>query len=174
MFGLTQLGAVHTAVSLVAVVAAAVALVRHREISPRQRSGQVYLIATIITCLTGFGIFRHGGFGPPHALGILTLIALGIGYAAGRGSFRGLSRRIEIVAYTTTVFFHTIPGVTESLTRLPPGAPIASSAQAPIFPVLYGIFFVIFLVGVTLQVRWLGAHQVSPLAPTDEMQRRGG
>jgi len=66
-----------------------------------------------------------------------------------------LSRRIEIIVYTLTVFFHSVPGVTESLTRLPPEAPIAASQEAPIFPVIYGICFVMFLAGVTLQIRWL-------------------
>jgi uncharacterized membrane protein len=171
MFGLTQLGVLHTAVSLVAVAAAIVALARHKEITTRQRAGQVYIASTVIACLTGFGIFQHGGFGPPHALGILTLIALGLAYAAGRGAFGRASRRLEIVAYTLTVFFHSIPGVTESLTRLPPGAPIAPSQEAPIFPVLYGIFFVIFLVGVTLQVRWLKAHEPVPHPDWDEDRR---
>jgi hypothetical protein len=79
-----------------------------------------------------------------------------------------LSRRIEIIVYTLTVFFHSIPGVTESLTRLPPEAPIAASQEASIFPVIYGISFVISLVGVTLQIRWLkehGGEVVSALAP---------
>ena len=159
MFGLTPLGVIHTAASLVAIVAAIVAFARHKEISMRQRAGQVYIATTVITCLTGFGIFQHGGFGPPHALRILTLIALGVAYAAGRGAMGRLSRRIEIIAYTLTVFFHSVPGVTESLTRLPPEAPIAASQEAAIFPVIYGISFVIFLVGVTLQVRWLKEHE---------------
>jgi uncharacterized membrane protein len=170
MLGLTTLGVVHTALSLVAVVAAIAALVRYKEISPRQRIGQVYIVATILTCLTAFGIFQHGGFGPPHALGILTLIALGVAYAAGRGLLGRASRRVEIIAYTLTVFFHSVPGVTESLTRLPPGAPLVASQEAPIFPVIYGIFFVIFLIGVTLQVRWLAAHEPVPQA-LDETHR---
>ena len=169
MFGLTQLGVLHTLVSLVAVAAAVIALVRYKEISPRQRTGLVYIVATIIVCLTGFGIFQHGGFGPPHALGIITLVTLAIAYAAGNRVFGQLSRRIEIIAYSTTVFFHSVPGVTESLTRLPPGAPIASSQEDPMFPVIYGIFFVIFLVAVTLQVRWLGAH--APALTADEETR---
>jgi len=28
-------------------------------------------------------IFQHGGFGKPHALGIVTLILLGMAYVAG-------------------------------------------------------------------------------------------
>ncbi len=41
MFGLTPLGVIHTAASLVAIVAAIVAFARHKEISMRQRAGQV-------------------------------------------------------------------------------------------------------------------------------------
>jgi len=80
MFGLTQLGVIHTAISLIAVAAGLIALLRDREISPRNTLGKVYVITTVLVCLTGFGIFQHGGFGKPHVLGIITLIVLGIAY----------------------------------------------------------------------------------------------
>src|SRR5882762_1114728 len=74
MFGLTQLGVIHTAISLIAVAAGLIAFFRDKEISPRNGVGKIYIIATVLTCLTGFGIFQHGGFGKPHTLGIITLI----------------------------------------------------------------------------------------------------
>jgi hypothetical protein len=49
IFGLTSLGVVHTAISLVAVAAGVAALVRYREISPRNLTGQVYVVATVLT-----------------------------------------------------------------------------------------------------------------------------
>ena len=76
MLGLTPLGAIHTAISIVAVGAGAIALSRDGLISPINRLGKTYIVATAITCLTAFGIFQHGGFGKPHVLGILTLIVL--------------------------------------------------------------------------------------------------
>ena len=160
-FGLTPLGVLHTIVSLVAIAAGIAALVRYREISPRSRAGRVYVASTVVVCLTGFGIFQHGGFGPPHALGIITLATLGVAYAAGRGRFGRFSRRLEIVTYSLTFFFHSIPGVTESLTRLPYGHPLVKTQEDPVFPMIYGAFFVIFLVLVVLQVRWLGAHEAT-------------
>ena len=57
MAGLTTLGVIHTAISLIAVAAGFIALIRDKEISPRNRVGQVYVIMTVLTCLTGFGIF---------------------------------------------------------------------------------------------------------------------
>jgi hypothetical protein len=49
MFGLTPLGAVHTAISLVAVVAGLVAPVRDKRITPSNRTGRIYLVTTILT-----------------------------------------------------------------------------------------------------------------------------
>src|SRR2546426_10154969 len=82
MFGLTPLGTLHTAISLIAVVAGFVALARDKEISTRSAAGSLFFWGTVITCLTGFGIFQHGGFGKPHVLGIVTLIVLGGAWGA--------------------------------------------------------------------------------------------
>ncbi len=87
--GLTSLGIVHTAISLIAVIAGLIALFRYKEITLRTGWGRIFVWTTVLTCLTGFGIFQHGGFGKPHALGILTLAALAVGAAAGRGAFFG-------------------------------------------------------------------------------------
>jgi uncharacterized membrane protein len=80
---LTSLGVLHAAIGRVAVAAAIVARVRYKEISPKTLTGKVYVITTVLTCLTGFGIFQHGGFGKPHALGIITLVALGAALLPG-------------------------------------------------------------------------------------------
>ncbi len=132
MLGLTSLGTIHTAISLIAVVAGLIAFVRDKEISPRNGVGKIYVIATVLTCLTAFGIFQHGGFGKPHALGIITLVVLGVAYVAGYTKLYGrLSPYIETVSYSATFLFQMIPGITETSTRLPLGAPLVANAQAP-------------------------------------------
>ena len=163
MFGLTQLGAVHTAISLVAVAAGLIALFRDKEISPRNGVGKIYIIATILTCLTGFGIFQHGGFGKPHALGIITLIVLGVAYVAGYTKLYGrLSPYIETVSYSATFLFHLIPGITETATRLPLGAPLLPNANAPALQAATAVLVVLFLIGAALQVRRLRARLGRP------------
>lgn len=72
---LTPLGTVHTLLSLVAVVAALVALIRDGGVAPRSGIGRVYIWSLVATCLTGLPIFRHGTIGPPHISGVLTLVA---------------------------------------------------------------------------------------------------
>jgi uncharacterized membrane protein len=152
MAGLTTLGIIHTAISLVAVGSGIVSLVRHGEISLKNGVGRTYVVTTVLTCLTGFGIFQHGGFGKPHMLGIITLVVLGIAYAGGRKRLGRLSTYVETVCYSMTFFFHLVPGVTEGLTRLPVSAPIASGPDDPLIQKLVGICFLLFLIGATLQV----------------------
>lgn len=156
-YGLTNLGIVHTFISLIAVGTGAAMLIRDGLISPRSGLGRVYIICTVIVCLTGFGIFQHGGFGKPHALGIITLVTLGIAwYAAGRATTFGIpSKYVETIAYMSTFFFHIVPGITESATRLPYGSPLATGPEDPLVLKSIGFCFVLFLIGVVVQVRKL-------------------
>ena len=156
MFGLTPLGVVHTAISLIAVAAGLIAFIRFQKIPPGHALGKIYIWTTVLTCLTGFGIFQHGGFGKPHVLSILTLAVLALAAVAGRTALFGrASKYIETVSYSLTFFFHMIPGVTETFTRLPSGAPLFSSPEDPALQKVVGAFFAVFVVGAFLQVRQL-------------------
>jgi hypothetical protein len=153
MFGLTSLGVLHTAISLVALAAGFVALARYKEISTRTAAGIVFVAGTALSCATGFGIFQHGGFGNPHILGIVTLVVLGIAGLAEYSAFFGrASRYVETVSYSLAFFFHFIPGTVETLTRLPAGSPYLSNPDDPKAQPIIGVFFLIFLIGATLQV----------------------
>jgi uncharacterized membrane protein len=153
IYGLTQLGVVHTLISLIAVAAGVIAFFRYGKISPAYTVGKVYVVTTILTCITGFGIFQHGGFGKPHVLGIITLVVLAVAAIAGRTSLFGrASAYVETISYTLTFLFHMIPAITETSTRLPLGAPLLASAEAPELKTATGVLFVLFLVGVAWQV----------------------
>jgi hypothetical protein len=155
----TPFGAFHTVIGVVAVVAGLAALVRYVEISPRSLAGKIYIAATILTCLTGFGIFHHGGFGKGHVLGIITLVVLGIACIAGSTNLFGrASRYVETVSYSMTFFFHMIPTVNETATRFPLEAPLATSLEAPGLQAAAGVLFLLFLVGAFLQVRRLRSN----------------
>lgn len=162
MLGLTTLGLIHTAISLIALAAGTIALLRDHEISPLKGVGQIYLWATVLTCLTGFGIFEHGGFGKPHALGVLTLLVLGLATVSQRTSLFGRAAAYVVtISYSLSYFFHFIPGVTETFTRVPAGRPLFSSPEDPALEKAVGVLFLLFLVGVTLQVRRLRALRPS-------------
>lgn len=152
MLGITPFGMFHTVISLIAVVAGIVALVRDGKITPRDRVGQIYVIMTILTCLTGFFIFHHGGFGKPHILGIITLVMLGIATIAGYSNvFGSASRYVETISYSATFLFHWIPAITETSTRFPLGAPLAANADALGLQIATAVLIVLFLIGATVQ-----------------------
>jgi len=154
MFGLTLLGIVHTAISLVAVAAGAACLFRDKEISLRTSMGRAYVATTVLTCVTSLPIVQHGGFGKPHALAVITLVVLLLGYVSAKTPLFGrASPYIEVVSYSATFFFHLVPAVTETLTRLPYGSPVFDGPDAPGLQAISGVLFVLLIVGATLQVR---------------------
>ena len=159
MLGLTTLGIIHTAISLIAVGAGIVALVRDKQIIGRNRIGQIYIWTTIVTCLTGFPIMQHGGFGAPHVTGVITLLTLVIAWQAGRGKWFGRAARyVEVVSYSATFLFHMIPAFVETSTRLPAGAPLVTNRDGLEVQLATGILFLLFLIGAALQVRRLLAR----------------
>ena len=160
MFGLTSLGIFHTLISLAAVALGAYALIRDGKISWDNTIGKAYVITTIIVCVTGFGIFQHGGFGKPHQLGVITLIVFAIAFAAGSKTklFGSYSPYVETVCYSMTFFFHLVPAVTETATRLPLDGPLAASPEDPNIQMVIGGCFILFLIGSTIQVRLLRAR----------------
>jgi uncharacterized membrane protein len=149
---LSAFGIFHTAIALVAVAAGIRALGRHGEIGFGTPAGRAYVLLTAATSITGLFIFRHGGFGPPHALAILTLLVLAISHAAEKfGKPGGFSRYVAVLGYSLTLFFHLIPGLTETGTRLPVGTPAFSGPEDPTLQALVGAGFLVYLAGAALQ-----------------------
>lgn len=166
MFGLTQLGFLHTLLGLVALVAGATCFVREGAISTRTRAGQVFIGTTVLTCLSGLGIFQRGGFNIAHALSIVTLVTLAIAFLAERRRIvGGLSPYVATVAFSLSYFFHWIPGTTETFTRFPLGAPLFSSPEDPNLARTIGVLFLLFVVGAAVQVWQLRARSAPPALP---------
>ncbi len=151
---LSTFGLVHTAISVLAAAAGIAAFIRHRAIGSHTRSGRLYIAATVLSCLSGFFIFAHGGFGKPHVLGVLTLAVLGLALAAERSLVFGRrAAKVAVAAYSLSFYFHLIPAVTETSTRLPRQSPLVSSAESPALAAAYGLMFLVFLVAVRRQLR---------------------
>ena len=150
------IGWFHIAIGIIALSSGGFTLAKFKEISLQTRSGQIYLVTTLITAGTALAIFQHGEFGPAHVLAVLTLLALAVGTVAETMKpFGKLSRQVQAVSYSATLLFHSIPAVTDGLLRLPPGDPVLTSIEDPILKMCYLGLLVLFLVGVSLQLRWI-------------------
>lgn len=163
MAGITPFGAFHTAISLIAVFAGLIALVRHGEILFRDRSGRTYVCFTVGSCVTGLFIYHHGGFGEPHVLAIMTLVVLAAAHLAERrNAFGGAARYVAVIGNSLTLFFHMIPGFTETGTRLPKGDPLFASRESPELLAAVAGAFVVFLAGATIQAVRIRSRRTAP------------
>jgi len=155
---ITALGWFHTVMGIVALASGTVALFKFREITLQSGTGKVYLVTTLITAATALAIFQHGGFGPAHALAVMTLLALALGTLASVTNLFGrLSRYVRAIGYSSTLLFHSIPAVTDALMRLPVGDPILTSIEDPLLRQCYLVLLALFIIGMVLQLRWI--HQ---------------
>ncbi len=142
---LSLLGIIHTVISILALFFAVIALIRDGKIDPLNGLGKGYVVLTILTCLTSFGIMKTGHFTPAHALSVLVLLILPIGiYARSIRFFGAAGEKIEIIAMSLTLFFSFIPAVTETLTRLPIAHPIAAAPDAPVVKMSFLVLILVF------------------------------
>ena len=153
---ISPFGWFHTIVGIIAILSGVVTLAKYKVIELSNRSGQIYLLCTLITAASALGIFRHGGFGVAHALGVLTLLALAGGTLAAKTRILGnLSPYAQAMSYSATLLFHMIPAITDGLMRLPTSDPIVKDIEDPLLKMFYLAFLVTYLVGFTAQVLWL-------------------
>ena len=153
---MSSLGWFHTLMGITALVSGGFTLAKYKEILLQRRSGQVYLVTTLITAGTALAIFQRGEFGPGHALAAMTLLALAVGtVAATTNIFGKTSRYLQALSYSATLFFHCVPAVTDGLLLLPVGNPVLSSIEDPVLKMCYLALLVLFLLGVSLQMRWI-------------------
>jgi len=145
---LSTLGIIHTVISVIAIIAGFVALFQSGRIDPRSSAGRWYVILTVLTCLTSFGVMKTGKLTPAHGLSVLVLLAI---YA--RRLFGARGPKIETILMSATLFFSFIPAITETLTRLPISHPIAESPDAGPVKTGYLILLIAFVVGLYFQLR---------------------
>lgn len=148
---LSILGIVHTIISILAIIAGFVALFQQGVIDPRSKTGQWYVILTLLTCVTGFPIMRTGHFGPAHALSILVTFLLLVALFS-RKWFGKAGVYSETILMSATFFLSFIPAVNESFTRLPLDHPVAADPSAPIIKMSIMILLGIYVAGVSVQV----------------------
>jgi len=152
---ISPLGAIHTAISLVPVVAGIHGFARYGKIDAATRSGKIYLIGLTLSVITSFGISSTGGLNRGHAFGLLVLLAAFGGLFASRLTFLGrLAPYLSAFGLSFSFFLSLVPGTNETLTRLPPSHPLADGPQSPAVLAVLLLWFGLFIVGFAAQC-WL-------------------
>ena len=149
---LSPLGVVHTAISLIPIVAGVYGFIRYRAIDPATRAGKLYLLGLVLSVVTSFTVSSTGGLNPGHAFGVVILLIAFGGVLAARLRFLGrLAPYLSTFALSFSFLLSLVPGVNETLTRVPAAHPIAAAPMAPVvLQTLLGLAAV-FVIGVAAQ-----------------------
>jgi hypothetical protein len=149
---ISHVGIVHTAISLIPVFAALYSFARYRTIDPKTGAGRVYIIGLVLSVFTSFGLSSTGRFNAGHALGILALLVVLGSLLSARWAWWGSTRPYLVTfGFSFSFFLTLIPGISETLTRLPPAQPFAGSAESPLVRFSLLAWFIVFIVGFALQ-----------------------
>jgi hypothetical protein len=150
---LSSLGAVHTVLSLIPIVAGLLAFVRHGRIDPASGLGKVYWAGMIVSVVTAFGLSSTGGFNPGHALGLLTLLVMACATVAPRLAFLGRAAGyVQVALMSFSFMLLLVPGTNETLSRLPVGHPIGHGPDSPPVKLALACVFALFVLGTGYQM----------------------
>jgi hypothetical protein len=151
---LSTVGYVHTFFGVVGVVLAFYMLIRKGKIDPKSSAGIAYLLAITVSCLLVFALPRNApGINPVpgYVLTLLTLTCLFLGFFIHLSKIR-TRQYIEVLGLSGSFFFSMVPAINETLTRLPVGAPLATSPQDPLVLKSLGVLAVLFVALCVAQV----------------------
>lgn len=155
---MSTLGIIHTVLSLPPIVFGVWGFLRDGRIDPGTRVGRLYLLGMVASILTSFGLSSTGGFNPGHGLGLLALVLMAVGVVASRvGGFGRATPYVETLTLSASFMVLLVPGINETLTRLPAGQPIASSPESPPVQTALLVLVAFFFLGATYQVLKLRA-----------------
>ena len=157
---ISVLGAIHTALSLIPVLAGVAAFIRYGRIDPGNGLGKIYVGGMFASVVTSFGLSSTGHFNPGHALGILALIAVLAGMFAPRIGFLGRAGvYLQTLALSFSFFLLLVPGTNETLSRLPVDHPLASGIDSPVVQSALTGLFALFLIGTAYQMFMLARQR---------------
>ena len=157
---ISALGAGHTLVSLVTFAAGLYSFARYQKIDNATRAARIYVAGMVISVFTSFGLSSTGGFNAGHALGILALIAISGGLLVPRIEALGRARPyLAQFAFSFSFFLLLVPGINETLTRLPIGHPLADGPASPLVRGSLAAWLGIFVLGSALQLVRLRSYR---------------
>jgi len=110
-----------------------------------ERWNGVFLVTTIATSVTGF-MFQSAQFGPPHFVGIISLVLLGFSVAALYAfNLAGPWRWIYAATATLALYLNVFVGVVQAFQKISFLQPLAPTQSEPPFAAAQGLVLVIFL-----------------------------
>jgi hypothetical protein len=113
----------------------------------------IFLVTTVLTSLGGF-LFHSKMIGPPHILGVISLIDLAIAlWALYVGKLAGVWRPTYAVTATIALYLNFFVLVVQAFDKVPALHALAPTGKEPPFAAAQGVVLIAFIVVGVLAVR---------------------
>ena len=143
----------HVIISLIAILAGLVAL--FAMIANRRLNGvtALFLLTTVLTSVTGF-FFHSKAIGPPHIVGVISLVVLAIALWALYGrKLVGVWRPAYVVTAALALYLNCFVGVVQAFDKIPALHALAPKGTEPPFAAAQGATLLLFIVLGYLAIR---------------------
>jgi hypothetical protein len=136
----------HVILSLIGIVSGLVVLLGMWGARRLEAWTALFLASTVATSLTGF-LFHSAHFGPPHVVGLISLVLLVLAVLAFYSyHLAGSWRWVYVVTAVAALYFNVFVGVVQAFQKLPLLQPLAPTGSEPPFLIAQGLVFVAFVV----------------------------
>jgi hypothetical protein len=143
----------HVVISLVAIFSGGVVLLGWLRQQSHAGWTAFFLVTTVLTSVTGF-FFHSTSFGPPHIVGVLSLLILAVAIPALYVfHLAGFWRWVYIVGASAALYLNVFVGVVQAFQKLSFLKPLAPTQSEPPFLIAQVAVMLIFIVLGFLAVR---------------------
>jgi hypothetical protein len=152
-FGTPAFTLLHTALSLIGIVAGLVALFGLLRNNPLNNWTLIFIVTTAATTLTGF-LFPFRGFTPAIGTGIVSSLVLAVTILA-RYAFNmaGPWRWIYVVGAVVSLYLNCFVLVVQGFLKVPALHALAPQGNEPVFALTQGLVLVLFVIAGFIAVR---------------------
>jgi hypothetical protein len=111
--------ALHVIISLIGIGSGIVVVLGMCQGLRLPRWTALFLVTTVLTSATGF-LFHSAAFGPPHVIGVISLVILAVAIVALYvNHLAGAARWIYIVSAIIALWFNAFVGVVQAFQKIP-------------------------------------------------------
>jgi hypothetical protein len=144
---------VHVGLSLIGIASGMVVVLGMLRSMRLDLVTALFLIATVLTSLTGF-LFPYHGVTPAMVFGVLSLIAM-LGAILARHSFHllGKWRWIYVICSVVALWLNVFVLIAQSFMKIPALHPLAPTGSEPPFEVAQVVALAVFIALGTLAVK---------------------
>ncbi len=136
----------HVIISLIGLAAGVVALAAMLNGKPPGAWTAVFLAFTILTSATGF-LFHSAKIGPPHIVGVISLVVLAVACAALYAfHLKGIWRPVYVATALLALYLNAFVGVVQAFDKIAALKALAPTGSEPPFLVAQVVVLAAFVV----------------------------